>query len=198
MTESQYTDHLDQRENGLSRWIPEKSPSLNTFNTTAGLGAGGEGDDRGWDGWMVSLTRWSWVSVNSGSWWWTGRPGVLRFMGSQRVGHVWATDLISDLILIMNGARGYTTNSGGRNCISIFRGGEDPRTRRWVVSTMICDSAFLEWQSLGTSERKQASKEHPVQPLLFTKGENVLQKRKGSFKIIHLLTERGLELQSPQ
>jgi len=54
-----------------------------------GLGAGGEGDDRGWDGWMASLTRWTWVSVNSGSWWGTGRPGVLRFMGSQRVGHDW-------------------------------------------------------------------------------------------------------------
>ena len=59
-----------------------------------GFGAGGEGDDRGWDGWMASLTRWMWVWVNSGSWWWTGRPGVLRFMGSQRVGHDWATDLI--------------------------------------------------------------------------------------------------------
>ena len=59
-----------------------------------GLGAGGEGDNRGWDGWMASLTLWTWVSVNSGSWWWTGRPGVLRFMGSQRVGHDWATDLI--------------------------------------------------------------------------------------------------------
>ena len=58
-----------------------------------GLGAGGEGDDRGWDGWMASLTRWTWVSVNSGSWWWTGRPGVLRFMGSQRVGPDWATEL---------------------------------------------------------------------------------------------------------
>jgi len=58
-----------------------------------GLGAGGEGDDRGWDGWMASLTRYTWVWVNSGSWWWTGRPGVLRFMGSQRVGHNWATEL---------------------------------------------------------------------------------------------------------
>ena len=57
------------------------------------IGAGGEGDDRGWDCWMVSLTRWTWVWVNSGSWWWTGRPGVLRFMGSQRVGHDWATEL---------------------------------------------------------------------------------------------------------
>ena len=58
-----------------------------------GLGAGGEGDDRGWDDWMASPTRWAWVWVNSGSWWWTGRPGVLQFMGSQRVGHDWATEL---------------------------------------------------------------------------------------------------------
>ena len=48
-----------------------------------GLGAGGEGDDRGYDGWMASPTRWAWVWVNSRSLWWTGRPGVLRFMGSQ-------------------------------------------------------------------------------------------------------------------
>ena len=58
-----------------------------------GSGAGGEGDDRGWDGWMASLTRCAWVWVNSGSWWWTGRPGVLRFMGSQRVRHDWVTEL---------------------------------------------------------------------------------------------------------
>ena len=58
-----------------------------------GLGAGREGNDRGWDGWMASPTRWTWVWVNSGSWWWTGKPGVLRFMGSQRVRHDWATEL---------------------------------------------------------------------------------------------------------
>ena len=57
------------------------------------LRAGGEGDDRGWNGWMASLTQWTWVWVNSGSWWWTGRPGVLQFMGSQRVRHFWATEL---------------------------------------------------------------------------------------------------------
>ena len=57
------------------------------------LRAGGEGDDRGGDGWMASLTQWTWVWVHSGSWWWTGRPGVLQFMGSQRVGHNWATEL---------------------------------------------------------------------------------------------------------
>ena len=58
-----------------------------------GLGAGGEGDDRGWDGWMAPPTWWTWVWVNSRSWWWTGRPGVLRFMGLQRVRHNWVTKL---------------------------------------------------------------------------------------------------------
>ena len=58
-----------------------------------GLGPGREWDDRGWDGWMASLTRWTWVWVNSGSWWWTWRLGMLRFMGSQRVGHDWGTEL---------------------------------------------------------------------------------------------------------
>ena len=53
----------------------------------------------GWDGWMASPTRWTWVWVNSRSWWWTGRPGVLQFMGSQRVGHDWATELKWMLLL---------------------------------------------------------------------------------------------------
>ena len=57
------------------------------------LKAGGEGDNRRWDGWMALVTQWTWVWVNSGSWWWTGRPGVLQSMGLQRVGHDWATEL---------------------------------------------------------------------------------------------------------
>ena len=60
----------------------QRADSLEKTLMLGGMGAG-EGDDRGWDGWMASLTWWMWVSVNSGSWWWTGRPGVLRFMGSQ-------------------------------------------------------------------------------------------------------------------
>ena len=56
------------------------------------LRAGGEGDDRGWDGWMVSRTQWTWVWVDSGSWWWTGRSGVLWSLGSQRVGHSLVTE----------------------------------------------------------------------------------------------------------
>ena len=51
----------------------------------------GEGDDREWDGWLASPTWWTWVSVGSGSCWWTGKPGVLQSMGSQR--HDWATEL---------------------------------------------------------------------------------------------------------
>ena len=69
-------------------WLIGKDPDAGE-----GLGAGGEGDDRGWGGWMASPTWWAWVWVNSGSWWWTGRPGVLLFIGSQRVGHDWVTEL---------------------------------------------------------------------------------------------------------
>ena len=72
----------------VKSWVIGKEPWC-----WEGLGAGGEGDDRGWDDWMASLTRWTWVWVNSGSWWWRGRPGVLRFMGSQRVGQDWVTEL---------------------------------------------------------------------------------------------------------
>ena len=80
-------------------------PSADRFFTTsigkhpdAGKDWGQEekGNDRGWDGWIASPTQWTWVWVNSRSWWWTGRPGVLRFMGSQRVEHnssYWATEL---------------------------------------------------------------------------------------------------------
>ena len=57
------------------------------------LKAGGEGDNRGWDGWMASLTGWTRVWASSGSWWWTGKPGVQQSMGLQRVRHGWETEL---------------------------------------------------------------------------------------------------------
>ena len=57
------------------------------------LKAGGKRDDIGWDSWMASPTQWRWVWVNSRTWWWIGRPGVLQSMGSQRVGHDWVSDL---------------------------------------------------------------------------------------------------------
>ena len=63
------------------------------------LKLGGEGDDREWDGWMASLIQWTWVWVNSGSWWWTGRPGMLQSMGLQRVGLNWVSELNRTVLL---------------------------------------------------------------------------------------------------
>ena len=78
----QYFSHLIWRADSLKRpWCWER------------LKTRGEEDDRGWDGWVASPTQWTWVWVNSGSWWWIGRAGVLRSMGSQRVRHNWATGL---------------------------------------------------------------------------------------------------------
>ena len=76
----------------LTPWC-KKVTHLKTPWCWEGLGAGREGDDRGWNGWMASPTWWTWVWVNSGSWWWTGRPGMLWFMGSPRVGQNRATEM---------------------------------------------------------------------------------------------------------
>ena len=78
----QYFGHLMQRADSL-----EKTLML------GGIGGRRRRGRRGWDGWMASLTRWTWLWVNSRSLWWTGRPGVLWFTGSQRVGHDWGTEL---------------------------------------------------------------------------------------------------------
>ena len=78
----QYFGHLMQRTDSLERpWFWER------------LKVGGEGDDRGWDSWMASLTQRTWIWVGSGSWWWTGKPGVLQSMGLKKVRHNWATEL---------------------------------------------------------------------------------------------------------
>ena len=66
---------------------------VDSLEKTLMLGGIGGRRRRGWDGWMASLTRWTWVWVNSRRWCWTGRPGLLRFMGLQRVGHDWTTEL---------------------------------------------------------------------------------------------------------
>ena len=78
----QYFGHLMWRVDSL-----EKTLMLGR------IGEGGEGANRGWDGLLASLTWWTWVWVDSGGWWWTGRPGMLRWMGSQRIGHDWVTEL---------------------------------------------------------------------------------------------------------
>ena len=78
----QYSGHLMWRADSL-----EKTLMLGKIEGR------GEGDDRGWDGWMASLTWWTWIWVNSGRWWWAGRPGMLRFTGSQSIGHDWVSEL---------------------------------------------------------------------------------------------------------
>ena len=86
------TDVEAETPNTLATWFKELTHWKRLWCWER-LRAGGEGDDRGWDGWMASLTQWTWVWVDSGSWWWTGRPGVLQFMGLQWVRHDWATEL---------------------------------------------------------------------------------------------------------
>ena len=78
--------------NTLATWCEEVTHFWKRPWCWERLKAGGEGDDRGWDGWMASPTRWTWVWVNSGSWWWTGRPGVLQSMGLQKGRHDWVTE----------------------------------------------------------------------------------------------------------
>ena len=82
MLKLQYFGHLMRRTDSF-----EKTVMLGKIEGRRRRG------DRGWDVWMASSTQWTWVWVDSGSWWWTGRPGVLQFMGLQRVGHNWATEL---------------------------------------------------------------------------------------------------------
>ena len=65
-------------------YLMQRVDSLEKTLMLGGIGPGGEGDNRGWDSWVASPSQWTWVWVNSGSWWWTGRPGLLQFMGSQR------------------------------------------------------------------------------------------------------------------
>ena len=88
-----FTGRTDVEAETSILWPPHAKSWLKRPWCWERLKAGGEGDDRGWDGWMASPTQWTWVWVNSRRWWWTGRTGVLRFMGSQRVGHNWATEL---------------------------------------------------------------------------------------------------------
>ena len=73
--------------------LMQRTDSLEKTLMLGRIKVGGEGDNIGWDGWMASPTWWTWVWVSSGSWWWTGKPGMLHYMGSQRVRHHWETEL---------------------------------------------------------------------------------------------------------
>ena len=80
-------------------WPPDAKDWLTGKDPDAGKEkVGGEGDDRGWDGWMASLTRWTWVWAGSGSWWWTGNPGVLQSMGSQS--RTWMSNWTEHLLFV--------------------------------------------------------------------------------------------------
>ena len=93
----QYFGHLMQRTGSLKK-------KLRCWER---LKVEGEGDDRGWNGWMASPTQWTWVWASSGNWWWTGRPGVLQSMGSQRVRHDWVTELIQLLASVLSSTQSH-------------------------------------------------------------------------------------------
>ena len=94
--------------------VMHRTDSLDKTLMLERLKAGREGDDRGWDGCMATPTRWTWVRVSFGSWWWTGKPGMLQSVESPRVGHGWATEL-NWLTTLW----GYSATRENMNCIRI-------------------------------------------------------------------------------
>ena len=131
------------------------------------LKVGGEGDGRGWDGWMVSPTQWIWVWINSRSWWWTGRPSVLWSMGLQRVRHDWVTELnwlirtgvrwylivvlmcISLIITIFILNRNYSSTIYYKYCLFSFVGSWFPSWLymfEFILSSQFCSIGLLKWQ----------------------------------------------------
>ena len=113
--------------NNLVTWCEELTPWKRPCCWER-LKAGGEGDDRGWDGWMASPIQWTWVWVDSGSWWRIGRPGLLQFMGSQS--WTWLSDWTE-----LN-----TTWSNGRNML--LEGGKfvgsTVKSAAFVPSKQVC------------------------------------------------------------
>ena len=136
----QYFGHLVRRVDSL-----EKTLML------GGIGGGGEGDDRGWDGWMASPTRWTWVWVNSGSLWWTGRPGVLRFMGSQRVRHDWETELT---IMLKWKREGHNVLSEETCFLSAVAIGA-PRGSHWCLNPSPHRLPWMQWPVFGESKWRE-------------------------------------------
>ena len=95
-----FTGRTDVEAETPILWPPDGKSWLIGKDPDAGKDWGQK--ERGRDGWMASLTRWTWVCADSRSWWWTGRPGMLRFMGLQRVGHDWMTELNWTIIKMNN------------------------------------------------------------------------------------------------
>ena len=132
----QYFGHLMRRADSLERpWCWER------------LKARGEGDDRGWDCWMASLTQWTWVWASSGSWWWTGKPGVLQSMGSQSVRHNWVTELNwSTLFGFLIHCGPGVSCSGSKASVSLFLW-----HLRLVTREMVCLMLRSWWWPMGRS-----------------------------------------------
>ena len=118
--------------NSLATWCEELTHLKRSWCWER-LKVGGEGDDRGWNGWMVSLTQRTWVWVSSRSWWWTGKPGVLQSMGSQRVRYDWAIEL------------NRTNSSSGLSVWQIF----SLESTKWAChSRKTSDSVCCQWKHL--------------------------------------------------
>ena len=144
-----------------------KTDSLKNTLMLGKIERGGEGEDRGWDGWMASPTLWTWVWVGSESWWWTGKLGVLKSMGWQRVGHDWATELNLQV----------TTT-----CLSSLRYGSFPLKcsvnpqakshypNRYAITLCVCDMLSKNWVSTSTDEKWKSVSHSVVSYSLRTHG----------------------------
>ena len=141
-----FIGRIDAKAETPILWLPHAKSWLIGKDSDAGRDWGQEekeGDDRGWDGWMTSPTQWTWVWVNSGSWWWTGRPGVLQSLGLQRVGHDWATELNwAELLSVYYGR--FSGRSLSRQIESFWHyhelfssGKADEMTRVWSGSVVL-------------------------------------------------------------
>ena len=88
-----FIERTDEAETPNFGHLMQRTDSLEKTLMLGKLKSGGEENDRGWDGWMASLTWWMWIWASSKSWWWPGKPSVLQSMGSQTVGNGWVTEL---------------------------------------------------------------------------------------------------------
>ena len=157
-----FTGRTDAEAEMLILWPPDAKSWLIWKDPYAGkdLRVGGEGDDRGWESWMASPTRQTWVWVDSRSWWWTGRPGVLRFMGLQRVGRLsdwtelnwrvkWSEVRVAQLCLTVCNPMDYRVHGILQARIlewvafSFSRGSSQPRDRTRV--SCIAGGFFTSW-----------------------------------------------------
>ena len=108
-------------------------------------------DDRGWDGWMTSPTQWTWAWVNCGSWWWIGRPGVLHFMRSQRVGHDWVTALI--WTRLKKGMTNHFSILASRTPWTVWKDKKIYDIERWTPGSVQFSSDTLEGAKHATGDQ---------------------------------------------